>query len=157
MSPVRRDAEGTPLAGHTWESLAERLIREAQERGEFDRLPLHGKPLHNRQNPYAGEMALAYEMLGNAGVAPPWIEADKDARDGLARRDALLDRAGHSQSLMRRTLHREMGSVVSRYNAAVARLNASAPGPRQHRQPMLLSHELATLDAALDGHHGDPP
>lgn len=154
MSPIRRDAEGTPLADRNWESLSERLIREAQERGEFDQLPLHGKPLPDRRNPYAGEMALAYEMLGNAGVAPPWIEADKDARDGLGRRDAIVKRAGRSQALMRRTLHREMAAAVSRYNDAVIRLNASAPGPRQHRQPMVLSRELTTLDTALDGHHG---
>lgn len=154
MSPIRRDAEGTPLADRNWESLSERLIREAQERGEFDQLPLHGKPLPDRRNPHAGEMALAYEMLGNAGVAPPWIEADKDARDGLGRRDAIVKRAGRSQALMRRTLHREMAAAVSRYNDAVIRLNASAPGPRQHRQPMVLSRELTTLDTALDGHHG---
>jgi len=156
MSPIRRDAEGTPFAARSWESLSERLIREAQERGEFDQLPLHGKPLPDRRNPYAGEMALAYEMLGSAGVAPPWIEADKDARDGLARRDALIVRAGRSLPLMRRTLHRDMTAVVSRYNDAVLRLNASAPGPRQHRQPLVLSRELAALDTALDaGDAGD--
>ncbi len=31
-------------SGETWESYVERLIREAQEEGEFDRLP-RGKPL----------------------------------------------------------------------------------------------------------------
>ncbi len=37
-------AEPERKAGETWESYVERLIREAQEEGEFDRLP-KGKPL----------------------------------------------------------------------------------------------------------------
>ena len=41
----------------------------------------------------AGDRALAYRMLRNAGVAPPWIEADKEVREVLLARDALLARA----------------------------------------------------------------
>jgi hypothetical protein len=37
-------AEANRRSGETWESYAERLIREAQEGGEFDHLP-KGKPL----------------------------------------------------------------------------------------------------------------
>lgn len=37
-------AEAKRRSGETWESYAERLIREAQEDGEFDHLP-KGKPL----------------------------------------------------------------------------------------------------------------
>ena len=48
----------------------------------------------SRTRRYAGEWALAFRMLRNAGVAPPWIEADKEVRELLARRDALVARAG---------------------------------------------------------------
>ena len=50
---------------------------------------------------------------------------------------------------MRRTLKREMTAAVNRYNDAVLRLNASAPGPGQHRRPMTLQRELAAVEAAL--------
>ena len=43
MSPIRRDAEVRAIADARWEGITERLIREAQERGEFENLPLHGK------------------------------------------------------------------------------------------------------------------
>ena len=78
---VRKDADGVRSIGPTWESLTERIIREAQERGEFDDLPGHGRPLAVDENPYAGEMALAYPPAPQRpSVAPPWIEADKEAR-----------------------------------------------------------------------------
>ena len=41
--PLLRDAEGNQRFGPTWESLSERLIREAMERGEFDNLPYKGQ------------------------------------------------------------------------------------------------------------------
>lgn len=43
---VRRDADGNPSLASSWESLTERLIREAQVAGQFEGLPGHGRPLH---------------------------------------------------------------------------------------------------------------
>src|SRR6188472_2350753 len=76
----RRDADGQLQIGRTWESLVERQIREAMAEGKFDELPHHGKPLPRADNPYAGDQALAFSILHNNGAAPPWIEADKEAR-----------------------------------------------------------------------------
>jgi hypothetical protein len=157
VSPIRRDAEDGRMADRSWESLTERIIREAQERGDFSELPLHGKPFPNRSNPYAGERGLAFDVLHNAGVAPPWIEADKEAREWLARRDALLTLASRTNVTMRRTLTRELTDVVQRYNDAVARLNAGAPTERQHRREMNLARELASLEAALSASQSSQP
>ena len=79
--------------GPDWETLIDRQIREAMEDGQFDNLPHQGEPLPNDDNPYAGELGLAFHVLLNAGVAPPWIEADKEVRELLGRRDAILARA----------------------------------------------------------------
>jgi hypothetical protein len=149
MSPIRRDAEGRRQAAGSWESLAERLIREAQERGEFENLPLHGKPLPSRHNPFAGDRALAFELLSGAGVAPPWIESDKEARARLAERDRILQIARRTRPIARSTLERRLRAAVSAHNAAVTRVNAEAPTERQHRQPLVLAEELAALEAAL--------
>jgi hypothetical protein len=148
VSPSYRDADGKWTVGATHESLVERLIREAHERGEFDGLPLHGKPIPLQDNPYAGDMALAYTMLTNAAVAPPWIEADKDARRLIDERDGLLERATRASSLGRGTYRRQMEQIVAAFNAAVARVNAAAPTTRQHRQPMVLADELSSLERA---------
>jgi hypothetical protein len=150
VSPIRRDAEGRAIVETKWEGIAERLIREAQERGEFEDLPLHGKPLPGRRNPYAGEMALAYDLIQDAGMAPPWIEADKEARTWLDKRDGLLRTARMSSPAMRRTLGREMTTVVARHNAAVDRVNAAAPTTRQHRKHLVLAEELDALARAFD-------
>ncbi len=148
MSPRYRDADGNWVVGTTHESLIERLIREAHERGDFDDLPLHGKPIPHEDNPYAGDMALAYSMLRNAAVAPPWIEADKDARRLIDERDRLLERAVRASSFGRGTYRRGLARIVAAYNAAVERVNAAAPTTRQHRRPMVLSDELAALETA---------
>ena len=89
----RRGPDGRMEVGPDWETLIERQIREAQAEGKFQDLPHQGEPLPNDDNPYAGERALAFHVLRNAGVAPPWIEADKEVRELLAKRDAIVARA----------------------------------------------------------------
>jgi hypothetical protein len=145
--PLRRDSEGKPTAGPTWESLSERLIREAMERGEFEDLPFRGQRIPLDDDTYAGSNALAFHVLRNAGAAPPWIEADKEARHLLEARDRLLAAAPRAGSEMARERHRsEMRRIVLAANAAIDRLNAEAPGPAQHRRRLDLTAELERLD-----------
>jgi hypothetical protein len=146
------DADGGRHAAPGWESLTERLIREAQERGEFDDLPGHGHPLsRDDREVYAGEMALAYRILRNAGVAPPWIEADKEVRALLARRDALMRRAPDASLVARSRFRQDLAGIVGAHRAAVDRLNAEAPTSRRHRCHLVLEDELAALERAFDG------
>jgi hypothetical protein len=145
--PLRRDSDGRSTAGPTWESLSERLIREAMERGEFEDLPFRGKRIPLDDDTYAGGDALAYHVLKNAGVAPPWIEADKEARRLLEARDRLLAAAPRAGTEMARERARvELRRIVSATNAAIDRLNAEAPGPAQHRRRLDLNAELERLD-----------
>ena len=152
---IRRDADGVTSMAPTWESLTERLIREAQERGDFDGLPGHGKPIALDDDPRAGEMGLAFHMLRNAGAAPPWIEADKEVRAALDERDRLLAqaRAASARGVMGRLgqhrLHDQLDRLIDRHDAAVARLNASAPSLSLHRRPLDRAAERARLDVAL--------
>jgi hypothetical protein len=91
---------------------------------------------------------MAFRILRNAGVAPPWIEADKEARALLARRDAILAHAPDATPYRFARLRRELEDAVIEANAAIARLNAEAPSDRQHRVPLDLAGELARLEAA---------
>jgi hypothetical protein len=151
---VRKDADGLRSIGPTWESVTERIIREAQERGEFDGLRAHGRPFVVDENPYAGEMALAFHLLRNAGVAPPWIETDKEARRLRAELDGLLRRAHLAPLPIRASLRRRVTETVTAHDDAVIRLNSEAPTVRVHRRPIGRDVALAALDAAF---RGDPP
>lgn len=123
----------------------DRVIREAMERGAFDDLPHRGRPLPRRDE-RAGEWTTAFEMLREAGIAPPWIEADKEVRRRLADRDTLLAQAERAGPLARETLRRRMRETVTAVNRAVGELNALAPSQRVHRPRLDESAELTALE-----------
>ncbi len=150
----RLDAEGNRHVAPTWESLVERQLREAMAEGKFDELPHQGERLPLVDDTAAGDWAMAYRMLRNAGAAPPWIEADKEVRRLLERRDAIFARAARSAVRDRPPHTGAIGPPWSRWsleiNAAIASLNAEAPTDRQHRRPLDLAEELARLDGMRD-------
>ena len=84
------------------DALAEKRIREAQARGEFDDLPGTGAPLALDDDALVPEeLRAAYRLLRNAGFVPPELEAHRELRDveellraasGIAERAALLAR-----------------------------------------------------------------
>ena len=137
--------------GPDWETLIDRQIREAIADGRFDDLPHKGEPLPNDGNPLAGELELAFHVLKNEGIAPPWIEADKEVRELLGRRDAILARAAMGPAPSAIACRRDraaLGELVVRINAAIARVNAGAPTDRQHRRPLTLADEIDQYDVA---------
>jgi hypothetical protein len=142
----RLDAEGNRQVAPTWESLVERQLRAAMAEGKFDELPHQGERLPLVDDTAAGDWAMAYRMLRNAGAAPPWIEADKEVRRLLERRDAIFSRASRSHAPSRRD-RAALARLVAEINAAIASLNAEAPTDRQHRRPLVLADELAHYDA----------
>ncbi|MBI3749943.1 MAG: DUF1992 domain-containing protein [Chloroflexi bacterium] len=80
MSPERRDPDGKVHTAHSRESLVEKQLREAMEAGAFQDLPHQGEPRPLEDDSAAGEWAMAHRMLRNVGMAPSWIESDKEAR-----------------------------------------------------------------------------
>ncbi len=149
MSVQRRDAEGRRQVGPSWESLVERQIREAMAEGAFDDLPYRGEPLPIEDDSAAGEWAMAHRMLKSAGAAPPWIEADKEARRLLAEIEHLVGRAPTMSGFGRRRARRELSHLVAAANGAIARVNSEAPTDRQHRRPLDPAAETARLEAAF--------
>jgi hypothetical protein len=133
------------------ETLIERKIREAMEEGAFDDLPHQGARLPLQDDSAAGDWALAFRMLRNAGAAPPWIESDKAVRALLDERDRLLDRASRRGPDGLAGARRELGRIVDDVNRAIERVNAEAPTDRQHRRPLDLAVELERLDRAARG------
>lgn len=130
---IRRDAEGHERTAPSWETLTERLIREAQAAGAFDELPDQGRPLRLEDDHLAGDMALAHHVLRNAGAAPQWIETDKHIRGQLDAIEVLLRRARHAPPSSQPRLARELEALAVAHDETVAQLEILAPTARQHR------------------------
>jgi hypothetical protein len=154
MSPQRRDAEGRWESAHSWESLVERQIREAMDGGAFEDLPYHGERLPLEDDSAAGEWAMAHRMLRNAGIAPPWIESDKEARKQLAALEALIERAPTIPVVAHGRARKELARIVADANHAIARVNAEAPTVRQHRRPLDPAIEAARLEEVFERESG---
>lgn len=71
--------------GVTWESWIDRQIREGMERGEFDGLPGHGKPLRDVDRP-RDEMWWVKDKLRReeASYLPPTLALRKQVEDARA-------------------------------------------------------------------------
>lgn len=66
----------------TFELIAERRIREAQERGEFEDLPGVGAPLDLGDDTLVPEdLRVAYRILKNAGFLPPELDSHREMRE----------------------------------------------------------------------------
>jgi hypothetical protein len=68
------------------------MIREAQQRGDFDNLPGTGKPIVLDENVFAGDMDAAYRVAANANAAPLWVTLDKEVSEDLEALSSLLER-----------------------------------------------------------------
>jgi len=149
MSPMRRDPDGKPQVGTSWESLIDRQVREAAAAGAFDDLPFAGERIPIDDD--GSEWALAHHVLRQAGGVPPWVATDQEIRDLLAERDLLLARASGSGVPTRERDRAAIERLVTAVNRLALRLEHEAPTPRQHRPRLSLDAELARLEAAARG------
>lgn len=66
----------------SFDAIAERRIREAQDRGEFDNLPGSGAPLELDDDLLVPEdLRVAYRLLKNAGFIPPELAPHCEIRN----------------------------------------------------------------------------
>ena len=85
--PLRRDGDRIEEI-ESFDTWVQDRLEEAIARGEFENLPLKGKPINIESNPFQPELDLAFSRLKNAGMAPAWIELDREIR---RMQDALAD------------------------------------------------------------------
>lgn len=144
-----------------WGKLVEQKIREAQESGDFDRLPNKGALDYSDEQDIPEDLRMAYHLLKTQGYAPDWIEADKALRMRLDQerqsiaRSWLWYQAKLSESTIadqRRMLDAEWRRARERFETAVAELNKEVfnhnlrvPSMQLQRLPLRLSEEYKAL------------
>jgi hypothetical protein len=132
---TRRDGDQVRSIG-SYENWLEQSIREAQQRGEFDNLKGQGKPQDLAVDPNAGDWDSGFRILRNNGLAPAWIEADKEIRAELA---ALADLAERTARFIDQHRHdATLDHVVESQPAATlsSRLRRLWSGRRQEPRPV---------------------
>ena len=91
-----------------YESLIDKIIQEARERGEFDPPNLKGKPLsEDGTEAWAGDRAMAHKIMKNSGYAPPFLMKKREIDEKLEAERTRLAR----YAMRRRRLHGEAESV----------------------------------------------
>jgi len=141
-----------------WESLIDKKIREAMERGEFEDLEGKGAPIDLSENPYEDpDWRTAHRMLRNAGFAPAWIEERKDidaelaaARSNLARVWTVRNNARNTEHETSATLRWEKGLVtfrekVDELNRRINAWNLKAPAIGFQRKRIDVEAEIKSL------------
>jgi hypothetical protein len=117
--------------GMSWETWIDRQIREGMERGEFDGLPGHGKPLADVDRPH-DELWWVRDKLRREGVSylPPTLALRKDVEDALA----AIDDA---------TTQPEVRQIVEEINERIRSVNRLATsGPPTNLMPLDLARTL---------------
>jgi hypothetical protein len=113
-------------AGVSFESWVDAQIREARERGEFDNLPGHGKPLTDLDGNH-DELWWIRQMLKreDLGFTPPAIALRKAVED-------MLDNVGKLLT------ERAVRTVVDELNVRIRQLNRVPPveGPPSNLMPL---------------------
>ena len=143
-----------------WESLIDKKIREAMERGEFDNLAGKGEPIDLSENPFEDpDWRTAHRMLRNAGFAPSWIEERKDidaelavARSNLARVRLVLHNARnteHENSAMLRWENAldTFKEKVFELNRRINVWNLKAPAAVFHRKRIDFEAEVRRIQS----------
>ncbi|MGE5463258.1 MAG: DUF1992 domain-containing protein [Syntrophothermus sp.] len=76
----------------SFDRIVEALIKEAQERGEFDNLPGKGKPIDlSSYFEMPEEVRLAQSMLKNAGMTSPEVQLLKEIAELRQLHEAVTD------------------------------------------------------------------
>ncbi|MGE5405696.1 MAG: DUF1992 domain-containing protein [Candidatus Saccharibacteria bacterium] len=161
-----QQVRGTARYMASFEDLVEEKIRKAQEKGAFDNLEGHGKPLDLSENPFEPpELRMVFKILKDQGFAPAWIEIGKevDARQVELKYDvarfkdyARVVGTGASKRGMSRLEHRakvflkECMDKLQIINRRIDDFNNNCPMWWLSRGRININQEYALIKAEVD-------
>ncbi len=91
--PIRHEDDYRRKQIRSWDSWVDEAILEAQERGDFDNLPHHGKPIRIVEKRVAPDMNASLTTLRNSGYAPTWMELDREITQKKEEMASFLERS----------------------------------------------------------------
>lgn len=126
-------------AGHRWESWADRQIREAQERGEFDDLPGAGKPLADLDAPHDDGWWIRRKLREEQfSRLPPTLQVRKDLAE-------VRERIARSRS------ENEVRRLVAAINDRIRHVNRTdVTGPPSTLMPLDVERTVQRWRDGLD-------
>lgn len=134
-----------------WQGLVEQRILDGMERGMFDNLRGAGAPLNLDEDRFVpDEYKLAFRMLRSSGLAPLWVDLNKEIREDIARMHrfrAHVHAHWEQISVIEREHRRgEYAKRVKEINSKILSYNIIAPSSQVHLGLLLLDEELARFD-----------
>jgi DnaJ homolog subfamily C member 28 len=148
MPSIRHEGEKKEVVW-SWEGHVDKMIREAQARGDFDNLPGAGKPLNLEENVFAGDMDSAFRVARNANAAPLWVQLDGEIGDDTAALRDLLERTA-------RYLQEQASLGGSSLRPGHPRSMAGLEAERQRARALYL-RRAAELDKKIDEYNANRP
>lgn len=125
-----------------FESIAEKRIREAQERGEFDNLPGAGKPLPGLDRPYREDWWIARlierEGLDTSGALNPTLALRKEG-------------AQLTETVQDRTREQDVREIVEDFNRRVLR-DRLRPATGTAMPPLAKTYDVEEIVAGWRAH-----
>ena len=151
------------------EAAIEAKIQEAMAAGAFDNLPGAGKPLPVVEGEeFAGDNALGFRVLRNAGLAPSWLMLGREIELDANRLKLLDDRhadtvrlaaASGSWPVYRRALRFYYGAcfdLATKLRRKQDNFNLTAPGSRSERPAIWVEKFMARLEDRVLAAGGPP-
>lgn len=132
-----------------YESWIDRQIRQAQERGDFDNLPGHGRPLAD-DDPnlaLAGDDALGLRLLKSNEALPAWVELNKEiAGERAACRRILAAYTAERDPEHRARLAADYRKRVRELNDKIQTYNFIVPARQLEQVTLQPEHDLREAD-----------
>ncbi len=114
----------------SFERIAERRIREAIQKGEFDNLEGKGKPLKFEDDSHIPpDLRMAYKILKNAGFLPPELMAEKEINDALDLLTEMKD-------------ERKRYKQIKKLNIMITKMNMLRQRPVNFEKNQLYFHKI---------------
>lgn len=153
--PSRPNARTQRRGPGDWQGLVEQRIQEGMERGLFDNLPGMGKPLNLDDDQFVpDDMKMAFRMLRSTGLAPLWVDLNKEIRADIERlvrfREHVHSRWSTISEIELEHRRTEYLTRVNEINGKIINYNIVAPSSHVHFSTLLIADELAKFDNPPD-------
>lgn len=134
-----------------WQGLVEQRILDGMERGMFDNLQGTGQPLNLDDDQFVPfEYRMAFRMLKSTGLAPLWVDMNKEIRADIERlhrfRDHIHGRWAEISVIELEHRRAEYAERIAAINSKILSYNIIAPSSHVHLGLLLAHEEMAQFD-----------